>query len=269
MLEAIILGIVQGLTEFLPISSSGHLVLSQNLLGILPSDRQDVLFEVVLHLGTLVAILVAYREDILRLTLSLLPSQWKTSKSDHKLILAILVGTIPAAFFGLAFKSQLELIFSRPIIVCALLGVTGIILLVGDRLKRREGTLDKLSKPRALLVGLSQAFAILPGISRSGSTIVAGMALGIRPEEAARFSFLLSIPAVFGAALLQFKGWLGGDMILDYSMGALIAGFLASALVGYLALQWLLVAVRKRSLGWFGVYCLLVSVIGIVFGGLA
>jgi undecaprenyl-diphosphatase len=268
MLDALILGILQGLTEFLPISSSGHLVLSQELLGILQSERQGVLFEVILHLGTLLAILVAYREDLKRLILSLTPAHFKDSASDHRLILALIIGTIPAGVIGLLFQKQIETIFERPIVVCGLLGITGVILLLGDRIKRRTSNLQEVKHSSAFLVGVAQAFAILPGISRSGSTIVAGMALGIRPEEAARLSFLLSIPAVLGAALLQFKDWLSADMALDYSISALIAGFLASAIVGYLALQWLLVAVRKRSLGLFGIYCLVVGGLGIIFGGL-
>jgi undecaprenyl-diphosphatase len=259
MLDAVILGIVQGLTEFLPISSSGHLVLGQHFLGVLDSAREDVVFEVLLHLGTLVAVLVAYRHDIARLLLALRPDRWRSAESapERRLLLAIAVASIPAAAIGILFKGPLQAAFGQPQLVAVLLLVTGTLLLIGDRLKRGNLTPEDGGPWRALFVGCAQALAILPGISRAGSTIVAGIAVGLKPVEAARLSFLISIPAVAGAALLELQPLLAGQAPpMIYSPAALLAGFLSSALVGYLALQWLLVAVRRRNLSWFAAYCL-------------
>ncbi len=259
ILETIILGLVQGLTEFLPISSSGHLVLGQELLGL--QHGHDILLEVVLHLGTLVAILFAYRQDIARLALCWMPG---SKDAEHRrLFLLLLAASVPTAVIGLTLKDFFEGIFSRPMIVSSLLVVTGLVLLVGDRVRRGELHAEDAGPSRAFLLGLAQSAAILPGISRSGSTIVAGLLLGIKPDEAARFSFLMSVPAVLGAALLQF-----GDLPAEgvsIGTGALLAGFLSSAVVGYLALQWLLVAVRKRNLTWFAIYCFIVAGISVAW----
>lgn len=267
MLDAIILGILQGLTEFLPISSSGHLVLGQHFLNVLDPNRHDVAFEVVLHLGTLLAVFAAYRRDIARLFLALLPGRPADGRTagDRRLVVSILVASLPAAFVGLLFKDQLQEAFGRPHLVAMLLLVTGAVLLVGDRLARGARSAEDAGWGRAFLVGCAQAVAILPGISRSGSTIVAGIAAGIKPVEAARLSFLISIPAVSGAALLELRHFdsLGGAL---YGPAALAAGFVSSAVVGYLALQWLLVAVRRRNLSWFAAYCLLLGGLSLVLG---
>lgn len=274
MLDAILLGIVQGLTEFLPISSSGHLVLGEHMLGLFANDRQNVLLEVVLHLGTLLAVVVAYRHDLVCLVSSLLPSgnsnePERTRCSSHLLIRMLLLGSIPAALVGILFKSQITALFSEPRLVAGLLIVTGLILLAGDRARKGERVAEETGWWRSLLIGMAQALAILPGISRSGSTIVVGLLLGIKPIEAARFSFLLSIPAVGGAALLQVVDLLRGDIQVGIEPAALLAGFAASAIVGYMALQWLLVAVRKRNLSIFALYCLLLGSLFLLLGGAA
>lgn len=268
MLDAIILGILQGLTEFLPISSSGHLVLGQHLLGVLDPSRHDVAFEVVLHLGTLVAVLVAYRQDVVRLLKALVPSRSNDAgvAGDRRLLLAILVASVPAAAVGLLFKDQLQAAFGHPHLVAILLLVTGAILLIGDRLPRGTRSPEDSGPTRSFLVGCVQALAILPGISRSGSTIVAGIAVGLKPVEAARLSFLISIPAVSGAALLELRNLGEGFGTGQYGAAALAAGFLSSAVVGYFALQWLLVAVRKRNLSWFAAYCLLLGGLALLTG---
>jgi undecaprenyl-diphosphatase len=280
MLEAIILGIVQGLTEFLPISSSGHLVLAENILGVLDHDKQDVLFEVVLHLGTLVAILIAYRQDIIDILQALpgfIPGIENKPKSGNgllndrhedtrKLIINILIASIPAGLIGVLLKDFFTSAFSRVDYVGVLLLVTAVILLIGDRLKKSDKIAEAGGPGRSFLIGVAQAFAILPGISRSGSTIVCGMLMGLKPTEAARFSFLISIPAIGGAALLEVLDLLSGQSAaLHYSAGALLAGFLSSAIVGYLALQWLLIAVRKRSLTRFAIYCIAVGLLSLVW----
>lgn len=256
MLETIILGLVQGLTEFLPVSSSGHLVLGQELMGI--TTGSDIRLEVILHLGTLVAIVIAYRQDILRLALSLVPGR---GDAEHRRLFWLLVAaSVPTAVIGLGLKDLFESAFASPTIVSSLLICTGVILLIGDRAKRGEELAENIGPFRAVLLGLAQSVAILPGISRSGSTIVAGLLLRIKPEEAARFSFLMSIPAVAGAALLDFIDSLSGAAPPpNYSNLELLAGFASAAIVGYFALQWLLVAVRRRSLSWFAVYVILLG----------
>jgi undecaprenyl-diphosphatase len=264
MLDAILLGIIQGLTEFLPISSSGHLVLGEELLGFMAGERHDVLLEVVLHLGTLLAVVVAYWQDLKALVLSLLPAKADPEAAtqrarSRRLILLLIVGSVPAALVGLLLKEQITSLFSEPRVVASLLLVTAAILFIGDRIQKRDGAAEESSWLKSLLIGAAQAFAILPGISRSGSTIVTGLLLGLRPIEAARFSFLLSIPAVGGAALLEFKDLLESTQPPALDAPTLIAGFAASAIVGYLALQWLLVAVERRNLSWFALYCLIIG----------
>ena len=265
MLEAIILGIVQGLTEFLPISSSGHLVLGQELLGVLDHQSKDVVFEVVLHLGTLVAVLAALWRDVLRLLAALLPGKNEEKLPERKLILWILLSTIPTGLIGFLLRDTFEAAFQKPWLVSLMLLVTACILFLGDRLPRRERTAETVGPVRALWLGLAQALAILPGISRSGTTIVAGIAAGVKPEEAARYSFLISIPAVLGALVLALPDLSTGASALRYSGFELLAGFLAAALVGYMALQWLLVAVRKRNLSWFALYCAILGVTALIW----
>jgi len=260
MLDAILLGILQGLTEFLPISSSGHLVLGQALLGSPGHGDQGILFEVLLHLGTLLAVLIAYRHDVRDLALALFPAAWSgmdplRRRRNLRLLLFLVVASIPAGLVGFTLKDTLEGFFQNPETVAFLLLGTALILAVGDRLKQGQRTAEDAGPGRSLSIGVAQAFAILPGISRSGSTLVAGIAMGLRPVEAARFSFLISIPAVSGAALLEAKDLFTGVASITMPSSWLVAGFLSSTVVGYISLQWLLIAVRRRSLSWFSAYC--------------
>lgn len=274
MLDAILLGILQGLTEFLPISSSGHLVLGQVVLGSPGHGEQGILFEVLLHLGTLLAVLIAYRLDLRDLALALLPTAW--SGMDHprrrrslRLLIFMVLASIPAGIIGLTLKDRIEGIFNSPDVVAFLLLGTALILFVGDRLKQGQRVAEDAGTGRSLLIGVAQAFAILPGISRSGSTLVAGIAAGLRPVEAARFSFLISIPAVSGAALLEAKELFTGQAGITMPGSWLVAGFLSSALVGYVSLQWLLIAVRRRSLSWFSAYCAVAGLAFLLYRALA
>jgi len=273
MLEAILLGILQGLTEFLPISSSGHLVLGEHALGLFSGGRPDILFEVLLHLGTLLAVLVAYRHDVGELLGALWPPVARGLPVEERrrrmrLIAAILVASVPAGVVGLTLKEPITALFGEPRLVACLLFGTALILFIGDRLKQGGRLAEDSGPGRALFIGLAQALAILPGISRSGSTIVAGLAMGLRPVEAARFSFLIMMPAVGGAALLEFRDVLSGQAAVTLPAGVLLAGFVSSAVVGYLALQWLLIAIRRRSLTLFGCYCLLAGSVALLFGNL-
>ena len=259
VLEAIILGLVQGLTEFLPVSSSGHLVLTERLLGL---DGGYVRFIVMVHLGTLVAVLAVYRLEVLRLLkgvfigrIRLRNGRWRFSNPDTRLALLLGVATIPAALFGFLTASWIRDIFSRPWLVGLSLLVTGSILFglrfVGDR----------KGKPnffRAVLVGLAQAVAIFPGVSRSGLTISAGIYSGIERTRAADFCFLLSIPIILGTALYEFRG-IVGEGVPDREMLILLVGALTAALSGYGAIKLLLGVVRRRGLHCFAYYCWLVG----------
>ncbi len=274
MLDAILLGILQGLTEFLPISSSGHLVLGQALLGGAGHGEQGILFEVLLHLGTLLAVVVSFRQDVADLLTSCLPQGMThqdvvVNRRSRRLLLAMVVASLPAAIVGLSLKDAIEQLFTRPETVALFLLGTALILFVGSRLRPGQRMAEDAGWGRSLLVGTAQALAILPGISRSGSTIVAGIATGLRPVEAARFSFLISLPAVGGAALLEARELFTGDAVITMPAAWLLAGFLSSAIVGYLSLKWLLIAVRNRSLIWFSAYCATAGLAFLVYRALA
>jgi undecaprenyl-diphosphatase len=249
--EAAILGIVQGLTEFLPVSSSGHLVIGQELLNIsVPGNA----FEVVVHLGTLVSVLIVFWNDIWQLLTSL------KSLTTRKYILAIMLGTIPAVIIGLLFKDIIIEAFENIRIVAITLMITGVILLSTKliKLKQRE-----VSIGRGLLVGIAQAMAIIPGISRSGMTISLCLYLGIAPEKAAKFSFLLAIPAIAGAGLLTALDLTeSSEPLLPWSV--LMVGFLSSLLVGWISLKWLLGLIKSEKFHWFGVYCLFVGLLSFI-----
>lgn len=246
--ESLILGIIQGLTEFLPISSSGHLVLGQELLGVsVPGNA----FEVVVHLGTLCSVLIVFWSDVLQLLKTL--KDYKT----QKYILALAIGTLPAIVIGLLFKDIIGEAFENIKVVATTLLITGGILLSTKFIikKKNDATIGK-----GLLVGIAQAMAIIPGISRSGITISAGMFLGISPEKAAKFSFLLAIPAIAGAGLLT-----GLDVFetgtISLSVGVLATGFISSLIVGWLSLKWLIGLIKTGKFHWFGVYCILIGLV--------
>ena len=197
ILEAVILGIIQGLTEFLPISSSGHLVLGQELLGIsIPGNS----FEVVVHLGTLCSVLIVFWPDIWELITSI------RSTTSQKYILGIVIATIPAVLIGLLFKDIISEAFDNIRVVSITLLITGLILFTTKYINIKD---INISLGRGLLIGIAQAAAIIPGISRSGVTISAGMHLGVSPDKAAKFSFLLAIPAIAGAGIINRIGFDG------------------------------------------------------------
>ncbi|MFH2050644.1 MAG: undecaprenyl-diphosphate phosphatase [bacterium] len=252
-IDAIILGIIQGLTEFLPISSSGHLVLAQNLLGV---KQPGVSFELVVHLGTLLAVLVYFRWQLIALIKSIFDS---TMKEERSIILFLIVGTIPAVIVGLFFKDFFEEAFGSPAFTSAMLIVTGLILFSTKLVKQGN---KQVSLITAIIMGIGQAFAILPGISRSGSTIAAGMLFGVYPSKAAEFSFLLAIPAILGAVVLKFSDLLAIDKALigHYAVGAVF-----SFIFGLAAVSMLLAIVKKGKLEYFAYYCVAVGSVGLYF----
>jgi undecaprenyl-diphosphatase len=253
--DAVTLGLVQGLTEFLPISSSGHLVIGQHLLHF---KGPNIAFDIVLHLGTLLAVLVYFRQDLGKILYSFSAQgdrQWR------QVALLVLLGTVPTGLIGFFFKDPLEALFSSVRLVALMLCVTGFLLFLADRVARTDRPLAGLGWKDALLIGLVQGLAIIPGISRSGSTISTGLYLKIEGEAAARFSFLLSIPAILGAVVLEGKDILGG--ISNGSGEAFFMGFITSALSGWLAIKILMEVVKRKRLTFFSIYCWLVA--GTVF----
>lgn len=249
---AVWLGVVQGLTEFLPVSSSGHLVIAQYFLR--EFEQPGLTFDVVLHLGTLGAVLVYFRREV-RLVLSgLRPGE--LGVPGRRLIGLLVVGTIPAVIAALAFKDAIEASFESLAPVGVSLIVTGVWLLVTSRFARGERELDRLTLKDAVVVGLCQSAALFPGISRSGSTIGAGLATGLSHGTAARFSFLLSIPAILGAAVFNLKdaAAIERDAWLAYAIG-----FLTAFAIGYLAIGIVIKFLESQRFHLFGYYCLVLG----------
>lgn len=249
--DAILLGIIQGLTEFLPISSSGHLVLVQDYLGV---KQPGVSFELLLHLGTLLAVLVYFRSSIT----DLIRSIWTpTLKTERKMIGLLIVGTIPAGIAGVLLKDFFEEAFSSPVFTSSMLLVTGLILLTTRFVKKRE---NQVSWGTALIIGVAQSLAILPGISRSGSTIAAGMVAGIQPSRAAEFSFLLAIPAIAGAVVFKGRDLMAVDTAYT---GPYLAGSVFSFIFGLIAVYAVLNIIRRGKFEYFAYYCFAAGALGL------
>ncbi len=265
--KAIIVGIVQGLAEFLPVSSSGHIVLTQYLLGIreVGAEHQpDLSFEIILHLGTLVSVLIFFRKSLWRLTLSLFNSELK---EDRMMILWLGVATVPAVIAALLFKDFFDSAPGKPVFVSSLLIVTGLVLFVPRFLKGRA---SKVGLKSSVIMGIGQAFAILPGISRSGSTIAAGLVSGVKAEKAAEFSFLMSIPAIAGGFVLTLKDQIEETGSLGHALkscfnGPYVAGAIAAGIVGLFAIYVVMGAVKRGKLEYFSYYCFAAGIAGMIY----
>lgn len=244
MLKSIILGVVQGLTEFLPISSSGHLAILEKYFGI----TEPVALTTFLHFGTFVATVVFFFKPILKIIKGFV----KGDKECGNYVINIFVGTIPIVFFGSALRGQIEQSFKDIGLVSLLLGITGVILLLTGIIKKGDGKVTLIS---ALLIGASQMYATYPGISRSGITISTGLFLKVSPKESFRFSFLLSLPAVLGANLWQLR-----TLSRTENYPGLIIGMLCSFVFGLIALKILKELVHRRF-HLFGIYCLVISLV--------
>lgn len=255
LLRAIILGILQGATEFIPVSSSGHLVLVPWLLGW---DEPGLVFDTVLHLGTLLAVLAYFWRDWWRLIAAWLRglARWRWDDPDARLVWILVVGTIPAAVLGFLLEDFFESLFGQPAWVAVFLLVTAVLLALSERLGRRLHQMAALRWPDALLIGLGQALAIAPGISRSGATIAAGLGRDLDRPAAARFSFLLATPIILGAGAFKLLDLLALPDPLA-QLPVLAAGFLAAALSGYLCIWGLLRYLQRGRLYPFAVYCAL------------
>lgn len=258
IIEAIILGIIQGLTEFLPVSSSGHLELGKAILGDNSVPQESLLFTVVLHFATALSTIVIFRKDILDIIKGLF--QFPLS-DEFWFSVKIIVSMIPAVIVGLFFEEQLEQLFGGNILlVGCMLIVTAILLYFADKAK---DTNKKVSIKNAFVIGIAQAIAMLPGISRSGATISTSVLLGNDKTKAARFSFLMVVPLIFGKIA---KDILGGDLSFESSqMVSLSAGFIAAFIAGLFACTWMISLVKKSKLVYFSVYCAIVGLIAIGF----
>ena len=256
VLEAIVLGIIQGLTEFLPVSSSGHLELAKVILGNNYAADQSLTFTVVLHFATALSTIFVFKEEVVEIFKGLLQFKWN---AEFKFSLKIIISMFPAVIFGLFFEKELESLFGGKILLVGfMLLVTALLLLLADKAKN---TKKEVSYLNAILIGISQAIAIIPGISRSGATISTSVLLGIDRTRAAKFSFLMVVPLIFGKI---GKDILSGDLNLQSSeIIPILAGFLAAFTSGLLACKWMILIVKKSKLSYFSIYCGFIGCIAI------
>lgn len=257
-LIAIILGIVQGLTEFLPVSSSGHLEIVKVIFGADAAGKESMLMTVVLHAATALSTIVIFRKDIVEIIQGIFKFKWN---DEMKFSLKIILSMIPAAFVGVIWEDQIEALFTGNLLLVGfMLLVTGVLLFLADRAKTTE---KPVSNVNAVIIGIAQAIAILPGISRSGATISTSVLLKIDRTKAARFSFLMVVPLILGK---MGKDILSGEIV--YTTEQLIPlslGFVASFITGLLACTWMIKLVKKAKLSYFAYYCFVVGIIAIIY----
>lgn len=253
-IQAIILGIIQGLTEFLPVSSSGHIELGKAILGI--EVKESLEFTIAVHAATVLSTIVVFRKDILELLGGFF--KFRMNNETH-FIFKILISTIPVLFIGLLFKDQVETLFEgNLLIVGSMLLVTAILLTLSKYLQK--ATTRPIGYRDSIIIGIAQAIAVLPGLSRSGSTISTGLMLGNHRDEVAKFSFLMVIIPILGAAFLDVVKSDFGTV----SLPSIVAGFIAAFISGYIACSWMVKLVKKGNLIWFAIYCAIVGVIAII-----
>jgi undecaprenyl-diphosphatase len=265
ILKIIILAIVQGLTEFLPVSSSGHLALAEYLLGI---ESPGVTLEVFLHFGTFMSVLVIFWKDIAKIIIAFFGNFWKVWKyptvmkenEDFAMGIYIILSMIPAGIVGVLFEEQIDGFFDNILMVGIALIVTGTVLFLTQWAQNEKRPLNWW---RTILMGIAQAIAIIPGISRSGSTVSTGMFLGMPREKVAKFSFLMALPLIFGATIMKAKTAFATE---GFIWSGIIIGTITAFLFGYFAVKWLLRAIIKGRLYLFGFYCLILGFIAIIFG---
>ena len=258
-IESLVLGVIQGLTEFLPVSSSGHLELGKVIFDQDLSASESLLFTIVVHAATALSTIVVFRNDIRTIFRELLTFRWTDSTN---LVLFIIVSMIPAALVGFFWKDELESLFTGDLMLVGLmLMVTATLLLITSFLKPKRGIINYW---KSLVIGVAQAIAILPGISRSGSTIAVGLMLGINRSKMARFSFLMVLPLIFGA---MAKDLMDYDSAKEASIetGNLVVAFIAAFATGILACNWMIKLVRKSKLSYFAIYCFIVGGIAIAY----
>jgi undecaprenyl-diphosphatase len=258
-LEALILGLIQGLTEFLPVSSSGHLAIAQSLFGI--DAEQNLMFTVLVHFATVLATFVVFFSDIKQLFIGLFKFKWNI---ETKYICMLLISAIPVAIVGFCFKDTVEALFSKMWIIATALIVTAILLVFAhfsNKIFKNRQSDKALNFCNASLIGLSQAIAVIPGLSRSGTTISTGLLLGVKREELAKFSFLMVMIPVLGEAFLDIVS--GGFVSAGISILPLCIGFCAAFVSGLLACKLMIEVVKRVNLLWFALYCLIAA--GVAF----
>ena len=258
---AILLGIIQGLTEFLPVSSSGHLEITTFILEHFGSEglpEENILMTVVLHAATALSTLFIFRDEVAQIFRGLLQFEWN---EEFQFSLKIIISMVPAAVVGVLFDEQIDALFGgRILLVGSMLIVTGLLLFIADKAKN---TTQSVNFGQSLIIGIAQAIAILPGISRSGATISTSVILGIDREKAARFSFLMVVPLIFGK---MAKDILSGEMASESAaLIPLIAGFVAAFITGLIACKWMISLVKKSQLKYFSYYCFTIGILAIIF----
>lgn len=250
VIEALVLGLLQGLTEFIPVSSSGHLALVEHFLKLDVSGQ--MVFNVAVHVASLAAVFLYFRKDIFAIL-----------TTDRRVLLAIVVASVPAAAVGFLLKKHIEAAFDAPGLICGFLIVTGIILFVSERLAKERTEMKRISTTQAALIGVAQAVAILPGISRSGSTIGSGLLLGLKRDSAVKFSFLMSIPVIAGAGMLEAKDFFAGKVHAD--LLPITIGALASFVASLFAIKIVEAIVGGKMLSLFAWYCVAVGTSGVLY----
>ena len=265
ILQSLILGIVQGLTEFLPISSSGHLILFPYYAGWTIDEVQNVPYYVIVHFGTLVAVLAFFRNDIKLLLRGFIASISERRIGDdpyRRLAWFIIIGTLPVGIVYILIEGVLEQTLESPGLVGMFLLVTGVLLVVSEKIGKRDVKAENMRIGDAIFIGFAQGLAMLPGISRSGSTIAAGLFRGLDREAAARFSFLLSIPVILAGTVKELTALSMGAKNIDITL--LLAGFITASISGYFAIKYFIDYLRKHSLYIFAIYCFALGSITLV-----
>ncbi len=263
LLQSIILGVIQGLTEFLPISSSAHLTLAPYWFGWQLPTQETFIFDVLVQVASLIAVIAYFFQDLLNILHAWLQGLWKRKPFDEPLARRgwqLILATLPAGMIGLLFKDQVEAAFSNPQLTAAFLLVTAGFLFLVEKIGKKERSLETLQWKDALFIGLAQAVAIFPGISRSGATIAGGMARDLERPAATRFAFLMSVPIMLAAGLAASVDLLSLPNLLQL-LPVYLPGLLASAIVSYVSIRWLMRYVARRSLLIFSFYCALVGLI--------
>lgn len=266
--QSILLGIVQGLTEFLPVSSSGHLVIVPYLLGWdIPADIEFV-FDVLVQVATLVAVIAYFWKDLIQIVKAVIEGLLKRDlmkDPQSRLGVYIVIASLPAGIIGLLIKDLVEAAFDSPMFTALSLLITSVLLVIAERVGTRSRELPGMNAKDSLIVGFFQVLSILPGISRSGSTITGGMVRNFKREPAARFSFLMSVPVMLAAGLLAALDLLEIPNLKDTIL-VFLPGFIASAAVGYIAIRWLLKYLTNHSLYIFSIYCAVVGILTLLVG---
>jgi len=261
--QALLLGIVQGLTEFLPVSSSGHLTIAQTLLGIEFVEGDMLLFDVIVHAATVCAtFVVLWNEIVWLLRGTFTTPAWNAEKQYAG---RILLSMVPVFVVGMFFKDKVEAIFGSGLVIVGIcLLITAALLCFAQYAKPREK--EQISWLDAFIIGIGQALAVLPGLSRSGTTIATGILLGNKKEQVAQFSFLMVLIPILGAAMLDAKDILSGEVVSHLSAGILVTGFIAAFVTGCAACRWMLSIVKQQKLIYFSIYCCIIGLFALVYG---